>query len=117
MNKGIRIINFLIDIISISVISTIIMLLIGNQIYTKIVFLFVFIFYYCLFELILGQTLGKMVTKTKVVDLSGSQPDFKRIILRTLLRLNPFDTASFLFGINLGTHDVLSKTKLKTKLS
>lgn len=113
MNKGVRIINFVIDIIVISVISSIFSAIVGNPIGTKLIFFLVFLLYYFLLEIFFCQTLGKIATKTIVVDVLDSKPGILKILLRTLLRLNPFDIISYLFGINLGTHDVLSKTKLK----
>lgn len=109
-NKGIRIINFLFDFIIINIISIIL-----GIIFKFGVFYLVYLAYYFTFEFFLGQTVGKMVTKTKVVDNFHKKSSVKKIILRTLLRLNPFDFLSYLFGHNLGSHDVISKTILIRK--
>ena len=70
-------------------------------------------FYYFIFELTTGQTIGKMITKTKVVDVkSGNNPDFLKILIRTASRLIPIDFISYLFS-SKGIHDILSKTELK----
>jgi hypothetical protein len=70
--------------------------------------------YYSLMELYLGQTLGKMITKTIVVDsLTLKKPSNKQIFIRSISRLpiiNIFDALSFLIGINF--HDKVSNTIL-----
>jgi uncharacterized RDD family membrane protein YckC len=68
--------------------------------------------YYFLFELLTSQTLGKMITKTKVVDKYGSKPHVFRIGIRSLSRIIPFDGLSYLFGFEIGMHDLVSNTKL-----
>lgn len=113
MNKGIRLVNFLIDLLVIALISVILVVILANPIYAKPASFLVFFFYYFVLELVFGKTIGKMVTKTKVVNLHEEQPGALLILIRTLLRFNPFDTLSYLFGISLGTHDVLSKTQLR----
>jgi hypothetical protein len=45
------------------------------------------------------------------------KPTMGRIALRTILRLNPFDGLSYLFGQEQGGHDLLSKTRLQSKKS
>lgn len=76
-------------------------------------------FFLLIFKLILfigvttGQTLGEMISKTKVVNKNGTHPSVFKIFARTLLRLVPIDIVSYLFGTELGFHDVLSGTKLK----
>ena len=69
--------------------------------------------YYFTLELTIGQTIGKMITKTRVVNRDNSEtPNFKRIFIRTITRLIPIDFISYLFSSN-GIHDILSKTELK----
>jgi uncharacterized RDD family membrane protein YckC len=55
------------------------------------------------------KTLGKFITKTKVVTKGGEKPELSDIIRRTLCRLIPFDKISYLFTKN-GIHDRLSET-------
>lgn len=62
-----------------------------------------------------GQTLGKKITGTVVVDMYNQSPSNKRILIRTLLRFNPFDIWSYLFGAEQGGHDLISKTRLVHK--
>ena len=65
-----------------------------------------------------GKTIGKWITGLQVVDLDGNRPTIRRIALRTLARLIPFDYLSF-FGTDKWSgeedldgfwHDSLSKT-------
>lgn len=67
---------------------------------------------YVIFEYFFGQTPGKMVTKTKVVDRNGHKPNLGTIVLRTLLRLIPFEAFSFFNVPDKGLHDYLSKTRV-----
>ena len=72
-----------------------------------------FLLYYLLLEYYNnGQTVGKKFSKTKVVNLKGEKPSFKAIFIRSLLRFNPVYIFSFLFGNEIGTHDMLSKTRV-----
>jgi uncharacterized RDD family membrane protein YckC len=69
-------------------------------------------FYYALFEYKTGQTLGKLITKTKVVTINGEDPNLLAILIRTLCRFIPFEEISFLISNNSGWHDKLSNTKV-----
>jgi uncharacterized RDD family membrane protein YckC len=76
------------------------------------IYFFVLYFgYHFLFELFLGKTPGKFITKTKVTDINGEQPTTKTLFIRNLCRLIPFDNLSFLFG-NRGWHDSISETQV-----
>ena len=72
-------------------------------------------FYYFIFESTSSQTLGKKITGTMVVNMNNEKPSLKRIFLRSLLRLNPFDWYSYAFGNEQGGHDLISKTRLIRK--
>jgi uncharacterized RDD family membrane protein YckC len=72
--------------------------------------------YYILLEGFFGRTLGKFVTGTIVVDVNGKQPSFGTICKRTLSRLIPFDSYSFL-GNARGWHDSNSDTYVVDKKS
>lgn len=73
--------------------------------------LFFIAIYYIPLEYKTQKTLGKIITKTKVVNFEGNKPDLMDIISRTFCRLIPFDRFSFLFTRN-GFHDAISKTKV-----
>lgn len=59
-------------------------------------------------ESLTGKTIGKFITRTKVVKEDGSKPTSVNILGRTLCRLIPFDAFSYLGG-NPGWHDTIPK--------
>ena len=78
----------------------------------NLIIIFVPLFaYHSLMEIKFQKTIGKYITKTRVVKLNGEKPESSDIISRTFCRLIPFDRISFLFMKN-GIHDFLSKTKV-----
>jgi uncharacterized RDD family membrane protein YckC len=63
-------------------------------------------------EWTMGQTVGKMITKTKVVNsVTYKKPGVLRVLIRTLCRLIPIDFFSYLF-IPIGTKTQLLKLKI-----
>jgi uncharacterized RDD family membrane protein YckC len=71
----------------------------------------VFLGYHLICESLFQKTLGKVITKTKVVDREGNKPTFLRILGRSLARYIPFEPLSYLIGKHpMGWHDSLSKT-------
>jgi hypothetical protein len=82
------------------------------------IFLFFVAFfgYYTLMEYLFQKTVGKFLTKTKVVTKEGEKPGFSHIFIRTVLRLVPFDNVTFMTGTN-GFHDVYSKTMVVKDLN
>ena len=67
--------------------------------------------YYVFMETKFQKTIGKFITKTKVVNKNGTRPEVGDIVRRTFCRLIPFDRLSFLFTPN-GFHDKLSDTTI-----
>ena len=73
------------------------------------------VIYYFVFEVWLQKTIGKMVTKTKVVMADGSKPTASKILLRSIIRIVPFEPFS-----SVGTkkeqrtwwHDRWTKTRV-----
>ena len=113
IDKGTRATNYFIDLFAIYLIWFII-ILIDNSLLDFFTLLYMIMFlYYFLMELITKQTLGKMITKTKVVHKDGSKASFLKILMRSFWRLIPFDSISYLFGTEVGMHDKLSTTRLK----
>ena len=76
--------------------------------------IFNYLIYYTLCEkLFKGQTLGKLITKTRAVRSDGEDLTFKDALLRSLVRLVPFEPFS---GFNVPWHDAWTKTQVvKTK--
>ena len=111
ITKGTRVINCLIDITIIGILYIFLSSFLLFYLDLYLLYYILYFIYYFLFEFFNeGQTLGKKITKTKVVTLNNKKPSFIRIFWRTFLRLNPFDTLSFLCGQN--GHDTVSRTKL-----
>jgi uncharacterized RDD family membrane protein YckC len=67
--------------------------------------------YYFLLEAIFGKTLGKMITRTRVVNMDGEKPSIGTILGRSFCRIIPFDALSFLSG-RPGWHDTISGTRV-----
>ncbi|HEA21926.1 MAG TPA: hypothetical protein ENH87_13560 [Pricia antarctica] len=64
------------------------------------------------FEGLTGKSLGKSITKTKIVTKLGEVAEFKTIFLRSLFRNISFNNLSFLSSIEFGCHDRFSKTRV-----
>ncbi len=73
------------------------------------------IIYYFILEITTGRTIGKLFTKTKVLNLYGDKPNFDEILKRTFSRIIPLDQLSFLGKYSVGWHDSISKTKVVNK--
>lgn len=114
MKKRTRFFNFLIDSSIFFSLVLIISLLLKDYVLKEDLKYFLIVcyyLYYFLFELFGGQTIGKMITKTRVIDLDSiTHPSPLKILIRTLSRLIPIDILSYLFK-SRGIHDFLSKTK------
>jgi uncharacterized RDD family membrane protein YckC len=67
--------------------------------------------YYWLMEYLFGQTLGKMITRTKVVNMQGQKPSALRLLARTASRFIPFDSFSFVIE-RAGWHDTAADTRV-----
>lgn len=66
------------------------------------------VFYYGIFESVLGVTVAKTLTETRVTDEEGNKPPVSSILKRTFLRLVPFEALTFFTP--LGLHDRWSET-------
>tara|TARA_R110002012_G_scaffold321930_1_gene552440 strand:- start:23529 stop:23885 length:357 start_codon:yes stop_codon:yes gene_type:complete len=115
IDKGTRLTNYLIDLFIIFILSIIVIVIFQANDAISYIFYAVMFAYYCIFEGMSGQTLGKLVTKTKVVGKNGEKPPLTKIFFRSFLRLIPFDALSYLFGSEQGIHDTYSRTQLTKK--
>lgn len=74
----------------------------------QLLFLFLYFLiialYYTLLEGSKGKTLGKLITKTKSIQVDGAPLGYKKAFLRTLCRFIPFEFISVFFG-GLMWHD------------
>jgi len=66
--------------------------------------------YFNIIESLTAKSVGKYITKTRVVMEDGSKPKFTDVFLRTLCRLIPFEAFSFLGDEGRGWHDSISNT-------
>ncbi len=71
---------------------------------------FMYIGYYIIFECFNGRTLGKLMTKTKVISQNGKKANTFQVLLRTLVRLFFIEIFSFFAKQPLGWHDRFSDT-------
>ena len=70
-----------------------------------------YVSYYLLMETMTkGKSLGKFITKTRVVTFDGYQPNFVKILGRSFARIVPFEAFSYLGQKKTGWHDDWSKT-------
>lgn len=115
-----RLVNYLIDIIAGYIFAVLVIFIITmiipvdfvtGPLVMIILLMASFLAYYISMEVIFQKTLGKFITKTKVVTINGEKPKEQEIVLRTLCRMIPFDHFSFLFSRN-GWHDQFSKTRV-----
>lgn len=63
-------------------------------------------------ELFLQQTIGKLISGTKVVDRFGAKPSFYKILIRSLMRLAYIFWVQNLLGTEKCFHDSVSFTTL-----
>ena len=112
LSIGLRLVNFIIDSVfyyqvlgrflgELSIVNT-------NPI-IELVYLFSFPLYYTVCEYFFQKTLGKVFTQSLVVNEYGEKPDFKTIVVRTVIRFIPFEPFSF-FSSNRGWHDKWTNT-------
>ncbi|WP_346883190.1 RDD family protein [uncultured Algibacter sp.] len=68
------------------------------------------IIYFALETLTKGRSVGKYITKTRVVLEDGSIPTVVNFLKRSFSRMIPFDAFSYLGAEGRGWHDTISKT-------
>lgn len=116
--NGKRFGNMIADLIVISILQFGIEFLMGgdslysndpNQSLSSVYYILVGVPYYVIMEHTFGKTVGKFITRTKVVKEDGSSPNVVNLIGRNFARYIPFNGLSFLFA-DKGWHDSLSKT-------
>lgn len=82
---------------------------IGFIVFTYLVAFAVIFAYYTFLEGSKGKTLGKLITKTKVVREDGEPMTYGKAFMRTLCRLVPFEAFSAFFGMKMW-HDSWTNT-------
>ncbi len=83
----------------------------GIQLFFLFLYFAVIILYYSLLEGSNGKTLGKLITKTKVVTEAGEPISYGKAFIRTLIRFVPFEFLSGFSGTTMW-HDQWTKTML-----
>ena len=119
VKSGTRFLNFIIDSIAFLIVFAILGFIVGlfyntdNKLIIELAgYILVageFFEYYIFMEYKFQKTIGKLITKTKVLRADGENAQIGDIIARTFCRLIPLDRLSFLFTSN-GFHDRLSNT-------
>ena len=119
---GQRFINTIIDSVGSMIFMFLLIVIIGligsisviDHINELVLSYFLMFLYYFVQEALWGRTLGKLITRTKVLTYEGDKPSFIQIVGRTLVRFVPFEAFSFLGGNGLprGWHDSWSGTKV-----
>lgn len=119
VNSVTRFLHCLVDMVAIFILFNLLAFMLRNLITTdefnfviifyNSIWLISFISYYLFMETKFQKTLGKFLSKTKVVNKDGTKTNFGDIMRRTLCRLIPFDCISYLITKN-GLHDHLTET-------
>ncbi len=128
---GKRIVNYLLDSFAISSIFNLISLLLPIPVENNFLELYMqgkinkiedftiplllmacIVIYYMLLEYAFGKTLGKFITKTKVISNTDKPLSLLQCLIRALCRLIPFEGISGLFSGGIFWHDSISKTSV-----
>jgi len=113
--KALRFVNFLLDTSIFFILLILFMMVFKNTIASenmKWISVVLYFLYYFLFEYFKGQTIGKMITKSKVISSNDKYKSyFSRIVIRTLMRFIPVDIISYVFTFR-GLHDLISMTSV-----
>lgn len=122
--RGRRLANFLIDQFCMAFVALLLVVIVAafverepdsllNTDLKRYTFGFAAIFlYYVPCESLMGRTLGKLLTGTRTVTVSGGRPSFEQILLRSLVRIVPLEALSFLRPDATGFHDRWSGTRV-----
>jgi len=115
-SQGRRLLNLLIDLTAYTVLYIIIFIIIDSFGYALTpneqyaVTILTFLGYYTLTEFAYSKSLGKLVTRTKVIHRSGDELTFNQAFWRSVTRLIPFEILSHGSNHPIGWHDKISRT-------
>ena len=119
-DKGARLGNLIIDlsiIILLYILFIVVMIFLFSDIMNdyvlelELIIIVIFFLYYVILESVYGKTIGKMCTKTSVIDKNFKKPSVWKVILRTLFRFFLFCPLAYLFSFYC-FHDIWSGTKV-----
>jgi len=115
-----RVLNWCIDFSAFIVIVSVVFFLLGliplfigmaSTLIGKIFIAIPILIYFFVIELIMnGQSIGKYVTKTRVVNNMGYPPDLSAYLIRSFFRLIPLSGISLFFSGQKTFYDNISKT-------
>ncbi len=105
-----RALNFLIDIIASFLMLFLVKILFYIVISIWSLLIIYFLYYFIAESVFDGKTIGKQLTKTRVVTRQGMSPQLNAFLVRTLIRLTIIDIVTFYDKEPKGWHDVVSKT-------
>jgi uncharacterized RDD family membrane protein YckC len=99
VNKSIRLMNFLIDYTVCNIAISIVLALFFYDFHranltldaskSNLFFMAGIAFYYIFCEYFFQKTIGKIITKTKVLRTDNCKPNFFNVLIRTLCRFTP----------------------------
>lgn len=120
METVIRLVNFIIDSVIIAF-ATIFMGSVFKMVFNILffdniiwIYLLSYLFYYMILEGVYGCTIGKMITKTKVIYLNKNSSRVLVVFIRTVARFIPFEPLSIIFYKDSKMwHDVISGTVVR----
>jgi len=122
---GQRFLNHIIDIVVFYIISILVILMISsfvgtdwiikegdvvNKLNQYFILISIYTIYYSVMEYKFGKTIGKFITKTKVVTEHSLPPTYNTCFLRSIVRIIPFEPISILFDQTQAWHDRWTKT-------
>jgi uncharacterized RDD family membrane protein YckC len=125
-----RLINWIVDSISISILWFILLPVIvialknlgfldnlkdGETMDLEFTVLPIALLYYLIFEGVFKTSIGKLITRTKIIRLDNEEVNFVDILLRTFCRFIPFEQLSFFAAKPAGWHDRISETRIIMK--
>ncbi|MGB0521959.1 MAG: RDD family protein [Flammeovirgaceae bacterium] len=112
LDVGLRFVNHFADGIVYQILIYMIMAIPGME-SQPFIPLFIFLsmpIYYIIGEHKFQRTIGKLLTKSIVINEYGEALDLRQAVLRTIIRFVPFNAFSFLGSSQRGWHDTWSKT-------
>lgn len=111
--RSLRLVNFLVDTTIYLFFSISVIYLFNSVIQKEMVkwfSLIIYVLYYIFFEFVTDQTIGKMITKSKVYQKNDNRSIYLlQIVVRSIARIIPLDVISYLF-FRRGLHDWISGT-------
>ena len=70
------------------------------------------LFYYLILEGFFKTSIGKLITRTKIIRMNGDKIKFSDAVIRTIFRFIPLEQLSYLSSFPVGWHDSISNTRV-----